>query len=120
MILALFEQERYIRFRIFIEDLQIEQEIGIIDKYLEKLKPVIEPIVSLQKQKRMLESMAYQIRMAEMVKPYEEVINNEDFDIYGKNIGSNLLTISGEDVQNYFDVFGELDMLLLIIYMILK
>ncbi len=61
------------------------EQMGLLEK-LSNLENVAEPLLAIEKQyesvktqQTMLEQMVYGMSIAERLKPYEEVINNEDF-----------------------------------------
>lgn len=69
-----------------IEDIGLMKELSLLEKGIELLSEHTKYIESLKTQKVLLQSMVYDVRMAEMIKPFEDVVNNTDFEEYSKEL----------------------------------
>lgn len=86
-----------------IEDIGIMKDIELLEQGIELLSKHTQYIESLKTQKVLLQSMVYNVRMINMVKPFEDVVNNPDFEENSKELvfSNNYIPLHLKDIEAY-------------------
>lgn len=69
----------YVIVDTLIDDIGIENDIKTMELLINKFNEITIPIIALKTQRHLLESMIYDIKVAEKLKEFEDVVNNDDF-----------------------------------------
>ena len=99
----------HVDFSTILEDTNILEELSKLNKELEKLSLYSDNLERLKSNKVIFQSMVYNIRMTQMIKPFEDVIGNSDFaelSVYDKE---GYTITDPNDIDMYIKIFGKYD-----------
>ncbi len=103
------QSEEYYKFQIdrirsITDKTDLDELILTLDKYLEDLSKITASYNQLIEERSRLVSMLYDKKMYDLVKPFEMVINNEDFEKYSSlQTEEDYIVLSEDELKEYYE-----------------